>query len=183
MEGTLDPMDEDDVVMDGDPGDSEDIFLRKFERDLLHKMRLRGVPGIAKVYQRDNLNNFVWDDVKGFDKKREWVLDTDGSNLMAVLSLDGVDHTRTISNDIVEIIQARGARTPTRICSHARSHAHACYAHSQPHAASGVLRTHAPFCAHASLRNGAGRAHPSRNADPPSCLRRCSGLRRCARPC
>ena len=40
-----------------------------------------------------------------FTTEDEWILDTEGVNLLEVMSFHDVDHTRTISNDIVEIIQ------------------------------------------------------------------------------
>jgi DNA-directed RNA polymerase II subunit RPB1 len=44
------------------------------------------------------------------DKKnnKEWVLETEGTNLLEVLSIPEVDHTRTISNDVVEIFNVLG---------------------------------------------------------------------------
>ena len=50
----------------------------------------------------------VLDDDTGFGIRDEWVLETDGTNLMAVLGVDYVDATRTISNDIVEVFQVLG---------------------------------------------------------------------------
>lgn len=40
-----------------------------------------------------------------FTSEDEWILDTEGVNLLEVMCYPDVDHTRTISNDIVEIIQ------------------------------------------------------------------------------
>jgi len=39
---------------------------------------------------------------------KEWVLDTEGTDLLNVLSIDDVDHRRTMSNDIVEIMYVLG---------------------------------------------------------------------------
>lgn len=41
----------------------------------------------------------------GFVKLREQVLETDGSNLMMTLAHEGVDHTRTCTNDVIEIME------------------------------------------------------------------------------
>ena len=41
-------------------------------------------------------------------KKEEWVLDTVGTNLLELFSLDFIDSTRTISNDIQEIYNILG---------------------------------------------------------------------------
>merc|ERR1712222_238257 len=50
----------------------------------------------------------VWDDDVGFEEKDEWVLETDGVNLLAVLGVEYIDPTRTISNDIVEVFVVLG---------------------------------------------------------------------------
>lgn len=43
-----------------------------------------------------------------FKKEMEWVLDTEGVNLLAVMSMEEVDYTRTTSNHIVDIIDTLG---------------------------------------------------------------------------
>ena len=40
--------------------------------------------------------------------RQEWLLDTDGTNLLEVLGHPDVDHTTTFSNDIVEICDTLG---------------------------------------------------------------------------
>jgi DNA-directed RNA polymerase II subunit RPB1 len=50
-------------------------------------------------------NKSEFDERGRYVSVNEWVLDTDGTNLLAIMSHPDVDHTRTISNDIVEIIQ------------------------------------------------------------------------------
>lgn len=42
------------------------------------------------------------------DREKEWILDTEGTNLQAVMSHPDVDYTRTTSNDIVEILRVLG---------------------------------------------------------------------------
>ena len=89
-------------------GSEDQIFLRQMQNEMLEKLHLRGVPGVKKVYLSEK--KFPrWDDQKGFDEQRkEWMMETDGTNLMEVLSYPKVDHTRTISNDVVEMFQVLG---------------------------------------------------------------------------
>eukprot|EP00899_Mesostigma_viride_P002361 jgi/Mesvir1/12125/Mv00383-RA.1 len=85
----------------------DDIFLKKIENNMLTEMALRGVPAIKKVFIRDTKKiKFDKDDAYDFDK--EWMLDTDGVNLMAVLSHEAVDSTRTTCNHLSEIITSLG---------------------------------------------------------------------------
>ena len=69
------------------------VKLRKmFER--VRGLRLKGVKGIKRVIVRK--------------EKDEYVLIAEGSNLAAVLAIDGVDYTRTVTNNIHEIAEVLG---------------------------------------------------------------------------
>ena len=50
-----------------------------------------------------------------FKRKEIWVLDTIGNNLLEVLSLDCIDQTRTISNDIMEVYDVLGIEAAREI--------------------------------------------------------------------
>eukprot|EP01083_Nonionella_stella_P188923 697497_1 len=93
---------------DVDAGQEDDVFLKRLEKSLLTSLKLRGVEDIKKVFTRGGAKKSTWDDEKGFGTKDEWVLETDGCNLMGVLGVDFVDTTRTISNDIVEVFVVLG---------------------------------------------------------------------------
>ncbi|KAL3809055.1 LOW QUALITY PROTEIN: hypothetical protein ACHAXA_001717, partial [Cyclostephanos tholiformis] len=95
------------VVDDIEMGQEDDVFLKRLEKNMLQSLRLRGVEDVKKVFMREEKKT-VWDDEKGFDRVVEWVLETDGTNLMSVLGVDYVDATRTISNDIVEVFMVLG---------------------------------------------------------------------------
>ncbi|CAK4092168.1 unnamed protein product [Aphanomyces euteiches] len=98
---------------DASVGQEDDTFLKRVEHNMLTQMRLRGVPNVKKVFMRENPQN-QWDEEKGFVMVKEWVLDTDGTNLLDVICFDSVDATRTISNDIVEIIEVLGIEAVRR---------------------------------------------------------------------
>jgi DNA-directed RNA polymerase II subunit RPB1 len=87
---------------------SDQIYLLKnFQDQLLQNVVLRGTKGINKVVLRKIIDNMV--EQNGVYKKQEiWVLDTIGTNLLAVLGLDFIDNKRTVSNDIVEIYNVLG---------------------------------------------------------------------------
>jgi DNA-directed RNA polymerase II subunit RPB1 len=87
---------------------SDQIYLLKnFQDQLLQNVVLRGIKGISKVILRKIIDNMV--ENNGVYKKQEiWVMDTIGTNLLEVLSLDFIDNTRTISNDIIEIYHVLG---------------------------------------------------------------------------
>jgi DNA-directed RNA polymerase II subunit RPB1 len=83
-------------------GMDDDAFLRKVESEMLTDMKLRGINGIKKVFIREIKKN-IFDETEGFKPQTEWMLDTEGVNLMEVMSHPGVDHTRTSSNHLIEV--------------------------------------------------------------------------------
>jgi DNA-directed RNA polymerase II subunit RPB1 len=104
MDETGQPLDDEDAEV----GQDDDVFLKTLERSMLTKLKLRGVDHVKKVFMRGGAKRAVWDENTGFGVRDEWVLETDGTNLMAVLGVDFVDASRTVSNDIVEVFVALG---------------------------------------------------------------------------
>ncbi|KAN0031933.1 hypothetical protein ACTFIV_005803 [Dictyostelium citrinum] len=92
----------------GTDNDDDDQFLRRIESNMLSEMVLRGIKGIKKVFMRTDDKIPKVTENGGFGVREEWILDTDGVSLLEVMSHPDVDHTRTTSNDIVEIIQVLG---------------------------------------------------------------------------
>jgi DNA-directed RNA polymerase II subunit RPB1 len=87
---------------------SDQIYLLKnFQDKLLQNIILRGIKGINKVIIRKIKDNVV-EQNGAYQKQDIWVLDTVGTNLLDVLSLNYIDNTRTFSNDIVEVYNVLG---------------------------------------------------------------------------
>lgn len=88
----------------------ENDFLKVLSEDMLNAIDLKGVKGIKKVFivSQDKIHQRINDMTGSWEPVREWVLETDGTNLREVLALDGVDSVRTISNNCVEILQVFG---------------------------------------------------------------------------
>ena len=82
--------------------------IKAMEHNIVYQVLLKGYKGINKVSLNKKTNEIYNDDKGGFDKVVEWVLDTDGTNLMEILSNPNIDATRTISNDIREIYSVLG---------------------------------------------------------------------------
>jgi DNA-directed RNA polymerase beta' subunit len=82
--------------------------IKAMEHNIVYQVLLKGYKGINKVSLNKNKYE-LYNEEKGiFDKVVEWVLDTDGTNLMEILSNPNIDSTRTISNDIREIYSVLG---------------------------------------------------------------------------
>jgi DNA-directed RNA polymerase II subunit RPB1 len=87
---------------------ADEIYLLKTTlNDLLNNVIIRGVKNINKALLR-KINDTLVEENLNYVKKDEWVLDTVGSNLMDLLSLDFVDSSRTTSNSIIEIYNVLG---------------------------------------------------------------------------
>ena len=103
-------MEEDDDDDDDEGQGTELEFLQNVQNNFLTKMQLAGVRHITKVFTRQNTVK-EWSLAEGFKTvggDGEWILDTDGSNLKEVLAHPGVDCTRTLSNDVPEILSVLG---------------------------------------------------------------------------
>ena len=81
--------------------------MKSFQEQLLNNLVLRGIKNINKVIPRKIMDSIVLEDGV-YNKKETWVIDTVGSNLMDLLSLDYIDTTRTYTNDIQEIYRVFG---------------------------------------------------------------------------
>jgi len=104
---------------DGDEANEEQVdkmpddqFLKLIEQNILSDMTLQGIDSIAKVYMTQPIEKekkrIEINDEGDFKAMSEWVLETDGTAFMKVLSTKYVDTVRTYSNDVVEILQALG---------------------------------------------------------------------------
>ena len=86
---------------------SDEIFkLKNFQEQMLSSIVLRGIKDVDKVIMRK-----IQDSIKKVDgqyEKKETVLDTVGTNLIDILSLDYIDVNRTFSNNIIEIYKVLG---------------------------------------------------------------------------
>ena len=49
-----------------------------------------------------------WTENEGFKPHKEWLLETDGTNLAEVMTFTAVNHKTTVSNDVLEMFQVLG---------------------------------------------------------------------------
>ena len=78
------------------------------------KIIIKGVSGLNSVSMFKNKNNVVQKN-SSYEQKDEWVLDSNGVNLLEILRYPGVDSTRTISNDIYEMYETFGIEAAKNI--------------------------------------------------------------------
>lgn len=90
--------------------DEKDIVteLKALEKNIMENIIINGVKGINKVVMNNKEYREYNDQTLKFDKTNEWVLETNGTNLIDILGHKNVDNTRTISNDVTEIYAVLG---------------------------------------------------------------------------
>ena len=90
----------------------DDVFLKCIEASMLSDIALLGIESISKVYMHwpktDDKKRTIIAENGEFNAVAEWILETDGTSLMRVLSERDVDPVRTSSNDICEVFQVLG---------------------------------------------------------------------------
>ncbi|CAM0951685.1 unnamed protein product [Alopecurus aequalis] len=85
----------------------DDLFLKQIESFMLAKMSLCGIPEISKVFIKSGKVT-KFNKNEGFITDVEWMLDTEGVNLLEVLCNADVDASRTTSNHLIEVIEVFG---------------------------------------------------------------------------
>ena len=91
----------------------EDVMLKRLENHMLDEVTLKGVKGISRAFinNRDRIKVGA-DGALVMNRTEEgcseWILDTSGTALKDVLTVDGVDTTRTYSNSFEEILNVFG---------------------------------------------------------------------------
>ncbi|CZT00534.1 probable DNA-directed RNA polymerase II largest chain [Rhynchosporium agropyri] len=91
----------------------EDIMLKRLEAHILDTLTLRGVPGVDRAFLNKETKLIITPEGGLLAKKddprcEEWYLDTSGTSLAAVLTIPGVDTTRTYSNHFIQIFEVFG---------------------------------------------------------------------------
>lgn len=92
--------------------ENDEKLLGMLEERLLDDLTLRGVPGVERAFINSGQKQVIRADgtlyMEKSDECTEWFLDTTGTALARVLTVEGVDASRTYSNNFFEIIQVFG---------------------------------------------------------------------------
>lgn len=89
---------------------TDEIYLLNcFQDKLLKSVVLKGIKGIScAVVRKDNDHLKYIAEESRYDRRERFVIDSTGTNLLEVLSLDFVDNTLTFSNDLREVHNVLG---------------------------------------------------------------------------
>ena len=91
-------------------------ILKEIENIVLHNIVIKGIDNIKSVSmsKQDNIYKFN-ENTSTYDKISQWVIDTEGSNLIDLFKHPCIDYTKTISNDIHEIYNTLGIEAARNI--------------------------------------------------------------------
>jgi len=78
---------------------------------IIHGFKVKGISGIEKAFCNKELEKIFDKDTGKPIEKYEYVITTLGSNIEDIFYLEGIDNTRTISNDIFNIFSIWGIET------------------------------------------------------------------------
>ena len=105
-----------DKTNDCSPEEDTICILKSLEYTILNDIILNGINNIknTSMSKYENLYKFNIDS-NSFEKNPEWVIDTEGSNLIDIFKHPAVDSTRTFSNDIHETLEVLGIEAARNI--------------------------------------------------------------------
>jgi len=95
-------------------------LLKRIERDTLDKIAICGIPKIKKLYSKMQKADKCLvvnpeDNSLVKDKADSYWYETDGTNLLAAFQFEYVDHTKTSTNDINEILRVLGIEAARKV--------------------------------------------------------------------
>ncbi|CCE61385.1 hypothetical protein TPHA_0A03070 [Tetrapisispora phaffii CBS 4417] len=93
--------------LDAETEAEEDHMLKKIENTMLESITLRGVEDIERVVMM-KYDRKMPSETGEYQKVPEWVLETDGVNLMEVMTVPGVDGSRIYTNSFIDITEVLG---------------------------------------------------------------------------
>lgn len=104
---------EDDKDDEGNKVIEDDVMLKRLQTHLLDGCTLRGVRGIERAFLSQGTKLIETDEggllnSNSDPRCKEWYLDTQGTSLRDVLTVEGVDARRTSTNDLWQIVDMLG---------------------------------------------------------------------------
>jgi DNA-directed RNA polymerase II subunit RPB1 len=89
--------------------------LKALEQNIIENIIIKGLKGIDKVILLEK-KDMLYDNYEGkFINSTEWFMDTNGNNLLEILSHPNIDYTRTISNDVNEVLEIFGIEAARQV--------------------------------------------------------------------
>ncbi len=89
-------------------------LLKDIEISYINKIKIQGLPGINRVFVSEK-NKDIWnEDTGSYISEKQKYIETEGSNLVGSFSVSGIDHRRTISNNVIDVFEVLGIEAARR---------------------------------------------------------------------
>jgi DNA-directed RNA polymerase II subunit RPB1 len=82
-------------------------YIKAVIKDMRDKLIIKGIDSIKSVTMFKNKTKLVREN-EDYKSEEEWILDTDGINMLEMMNVDNVDQNRIVSNDIYEVYDMLG---------------------------------------------------------------------------
>ena len=89
-------------------------ILKQLSNDIRENIVIKGIKNINLVSMYKNKNHYELES-NSYIQKEEWVLSTNGINLITIFNSPNIDFTRTISNDIYEVYDLLGIEAARKL--------------------------------------------------------------------
>ena len=89
--------------------------LKALEQNIMDNIIVKGIKGVNKVILLENKDVKYNKNNMKFEKNTEWFMDTNGNNLLEILSQKNIDSSRTISNDVNEVYEILGVEAARQV--------------------------------------------------------------------
>jgi DNA-directed RNA polymerase II subunit RPB1 len=89
-------------------------FIKSLIKEMKNKLIIKGKKNIKNVSMFKSNSRFVKEN-NDYNMLDEWVLDTDGNNMIEIMGIDNIDKTRLESNDIYEIYDLLGIEAARQV--------------------------------------------------------------------
>jgi len=88
--------------------DQTDVIstFKQIKQSLLESIIIKGIQGVTNIVMTEEQYYMKVDNE--LEVKKQWVLETDGTNLLELISNEYVNFKKTISNDIIEVYELMG---------------------------------------------------------------------------
>ncbi len=95
--------------------DQTDVIsiFKDIQEDILNNIVIKGIENVNNIVMIES--SITKKENKEIVNKKEWTLETDGTNLFEIFNSNYVDFTKTVSNDIIEVYEILGIEAARNI--------------------------------------------------------------------
>lgn len=90
-------------------------MLKDIEVSYINKIKVQGLQNVSRVFINEKNRNVWNEDSKSFVESKKKYIETEGSNLMGSFTIPGIDHTKTFTNNVIEVYEVLGIEAARKV--------------------------------------------------------------------